>query len=105
MNNKEVLKKAQQEKNDEREKQIATKAFYIGWLSVSAIIILLIIFRYLYNEPTSDILMILMAQLTAASFYQYFHMRNKKLYLFTGILCTIAFFLNFAALLSQYGVY
>lgn len=105
MVNKEILKKAQQEKNDEREEHIKIKAFHIGWLSVSAVMLFLIFLRFLNNESTSDILMILMAQATATSFYQYFNMRDKKRYLFAGIIGTIAVFLSLAALLSQYGVY
>jgi hypothetical protein len=49
--------------------------------------------------------MILMAQTAAVSFYQYINMRDKKIYLFAGIISTIAVFLSLAALLSQYGVY
>ena len=105
MENKDILRRAQQEKNDEREEHIKIKAFHIGWLSVSAVMLFLIILRSLYNESASDILMILMTQTAAVSFYQYFNMRDKKSYLFAGILSTIAVLLSFAALLSQYGVY
>lgn len=105
MNKKDILQKAQQEKNDEREEHIKAKAFHIGWLSVSAVMLFLIIFRSIFNESASDLIMILMAQAAAASFYQYSNMRDKKGYLFAGILSTIAVFLSLAALLSQYGVY
>lgn len=105
MDNEDILKKAQQEKNDEREDHIKVKAFHIGWISVSVVMMFLIIFRFLYNEPASDILMILMAQTAAVSFYQYFNMRDKIGYLITGIVSTLAIFLSLAALLSQYGVY
>lgn len=105
MNKEDILKKAQQEKYDEREEQIKIKAFHIGWLSVSAVMLFLIIFRFLYNESASDIIMILMAQTAAVSFYQYFNMREKKGFLVTGIVSTIAVFLSLAALLSQYGVF
>ncbi|WP_096270805.1 DUF6442 family protein [Paucisalibacillus globulus] len=105
MNKIDILKKAQQEKNDEREEFIKVKAFHIGWISVSVVMVLLIILRSVYNESASDIVLILMAQTAAVSFYQYFNMRDKKGYLFTGILSTMAVFISFAALLSQYGVY
>lgn len=105
MYKKDILKKAQQEKNDEREEHIKIKAFHIGWVSVSVVMLFLIILRNLYNESASDIIMILMVQTAAVSFYQYFNMRDKKGYLFTGIISTIAFFLSLAALLSQYGVF
>lgn len=105
MNSNEILKKAQQERNDEREEHIKVKAFHIGWISVSIVMIFILIFRRFHNESASDILMILMAQTAAVSFYQYFNIRDNKGYLFTAIISTIAFALSFAALLSQYGVY
>lgn len=105
LNNKDILKKAQQEKKDEREEHIKTKAFRIGWLSVSTVMLFLIFIRYYYDETAIDLVMILMAQTAAVSFYQYFNIRNRKGYLFSGIISTIAFFLSLAALLSQYGVY
>lgn len=105
MNNKDILKKARQEKKDEREERINMKAFHIGWLSVSVVMLFLIIFRSLHGEPASDIMMILATQLASSSFYQYFNIRDKKIYLFAGIICTVAVFLSLAALLSQYGVF
>jgi|SRR5690554_6202980 len=105
MDNEDILKKAQQEKNDEREEHIKVKAFHIGWVSVSVVMLFLIIFRIIFNEPTSDIIMILAAQSAAVSFYQYFNMRDKKGYLITGILSIVAVLLSAAALLSQNGVY
>lgn len=74
-------------------------------MSVSIVMLFLIILRGLYNETASDIIMILMVQTAAVSFYQYFNMRDKKGYLFFGIMSAIAFFLSLAALLSQYGVF
>jgi len=105
MDNEDILRKAQQEKNDERKEYIKVNAFYIGWLSVSVVMLLLIILRSIYNESTSDIMMILMAQTAAVSFYQYFNLRDKKIYLIAGIISTVAVFISIAALLSQYGVY
>ncbi len=105
MDNKEILKRVQQEKFDEREEQIASKAFRIGWIGASAAMLFLIVLRSFYNESAIDLVMILMAQATTVSFYQYYNMRDKKSYLFAGIISTIAFLLSLAALLSQYGVY
>jgi hypothetical protein len=105
MNSKDILKKARQEKKDEREEHIKIKAFHIAWMSVSAVMLFLIIFRSIYNESASDIIMILMTQTAAVSFYQYFNIRDKKRYLFAGIISTIAVLLSLSALLSQYGVY
>ena len=105
MNKEEILRKAQQEKNDEREEQIKVRASHIGWISVIAVILFIIIFRKWHGESIMDIAMIVMAQSAAVSFYQYAKMREKKGYLFSGVISIIAFFLAFAALLSEYGVY
>ena len=105
MDKNEILKKAQQERKDEREEHIKVKAFHIGWFSVSVVILFLVFFRVAHNESASDILMILMAHTAVNAFYQYFSLRSKQMFLFTGIISTIAFFLSLAALLSQYGVY
>ena len=100
-----ILKKAQYEKKDEREEHVKTKAFHAGWIGVSAVMIFLIIFRSIQNESASDILMILMAQIGATSFYQYAKMPDKKTYLMGGIFSIIGLGLALASLLSQYGVY
>lgn len=105
MNKEEILKKAQLEKNDEREEQVKVKASHIGWISVTVVILFIIIFRKLHGESIIDIAMIVMVQAAAVSFYQYFNMREKKSYLYSGILSIIGFTLAFAALLSEYGVY
>jgi len=105
MDRKDILRKAQEEGHDEREEQIKDKAFHIGWISVSLVLLFLIVFRSIYNESASDILMILMAQIGSISFYQYFKIREKRAYLFAGIGCILALFLALAALLSEYGVY
>lgn len=86
MNKGDILKKAQDEKNDEREKQIRTKSYYISWLSVSAVTIFLIIWRMIHNESAIDLSMILMAQTSAGSLYQYFKMPEKKSLFAAGIM-------------------
>jgi|SRR5699024_738314 len=105
MNKKEIFKKAQSSQKDEREQQIEMKSFRIGWIGVTVTMLVLIGFRFYFNESAQDILMILMAQTSAASFYQYKHINNKRIYLFAGIVSLIAVFLAFAGLLSAYGVY
>ncbi len=100
-----ILKKAQYEKKDEREEHVKIKAFHAGWIGVTAVMIFLIIWRSIHNESASDILMILMAQIGAASFYQYTKMSEKKTYLMGGIFSIIGLGLALASLLSQYGVY
>ncbi|API88059.1 hypothetical protein BKP56_01355 [Marinilactibacillus sp. 15R] len=103
MDKQEILKKARKEQ-DEREKVIKTYAFRIGWIGVVLVTLFILVLRMLNKETVSDILLILMTQLAAASFYQYSNIHNKK-HLVTGVISLVAVALNFAALLSQYGVY
>ena len=100
-----ILKKAQNENRDEREEMIKTKAFHIGWICVSLVMLLLIIIRGINNESANDIMMILMAQTSAVLFYQYVSIPTKKSYLVYGIIALIGFLLAFASLLSSYMVY
>ena len=105
MNTKGISQKAHQEENDKREETISIKAFRIGWLSVTAVLIFLLTLRIVYAEPSNDIFMILLANLGATSFYEYYNMRDRKIYLFAGIISVILFFLFLTLLLRQYGVY
>lgn len=105
MEKNDVLRKAQNEGKDEREEEVKTRAFHIGWLCVSTVIVFLYIWRGIHDEPATDIFMILIAQSTANSLYQYFKLPEKKSYFAAGILGIIAFGMAFASLLSQYGVY
>lgn len=65
----------------------------------------LIAFRFYFNQLSTDLVMILMAQTATTSFYQYKHFNNKTSFLVAGIMSCIAIALGFAALLSEYGVY
>ncbi|MGF3066105.1 DUF6442 family protein [Facklamia sp. P12945] len=105
MEKEDVLKKAQRAQKDERDEAINTKAFQIGWVGVSVVMLLLIVLRVIFNESAIDIMIILMAQVAAASFYQYSKMPDKKLYLVSGIIAILAIILGFASLLSSYGVF
>ena len=105
MKKEDILKKAQAEQKDEREEEINTKAFRIGWMGVTVVMLILILLRSIFNESAIDIVMILMVQTAAASFYQYSKMRDKKIYLISGIIAIIAIILGFASLLSNYGIY
>lgn len=105
MKREEILRKAQQENIDEREEKINTKAYQIGAVAVGIVMLLLIIIKNIFNDSTLDITIILVTHATAASFYQYFNMREKKIYLISGIMGLVGILLGFASLLSQYGVY
>lgn len=105
MNKEEILKKAQSKRKDEREKEINTKAFRIGWMAVSIVMLILIALRAYYNETATDLVIVLMAQTAAASFYQYYKIPDQKIHLISGIIAVLAIILGFATLLSNYGIY
>lgn len=101
----EILKKAQKAKKDEREQSIYKNAYYIGAVVVGIIMLILIAMKHYFNDSITDITIILVAHATGGSFYQYFKLREKKIYLITGIMGIIGIILGFATLLSEYGVY
>lgn len=105
MNKEEILKQAQKEVKDEREEAINDKAFRMGWMAVTVIMLLLIAIRAYFNESAIDLIIVLMAQTAASSFYQYHKLPDRKIHLYSGIIAVIAIILGFAALLSSYGVY
>ncbi|HZJ76588.1 MAG TPA: DUF6442 family protein [Oscillospiraceae bacterium] len=99
------MKKARYETEDEREEQVRTKAFHIGWIGASVVMLFLYIWRSIHDEPISDIFMILFAQNSAVLFYEYINIPEKKTYLVCGIISIIGFGLAFASLLKTYGIY
>lgn len=99
-----IQKKARSEKRDEREKQVEMTSFRVGWIAVSIMMLVLIGFRWYFNESSSDIVMILLAQASAGLFYQYKKLNERK-YLFFGLMGVVGIILGFFSLLSQYGVY
>ena len=105
MDTKGISQRAQQEENDKQEENIRIKSFRIGWFSVTAVMVFLLALRIVYAEPSNDFFMIIVAHLGATSFYEYYNMRDRKIYLFAGIISVILFFLGLATLLRQYGVY
>lgn len=106
MDKKEILKRAQKEKADERRHQVKIKSFYVGWIGAAIMITIFAIMQYQLNDfqITSDINVIVTTNLSALSFYRYKHLKNISS-LLTVIMCLMAVGLSFAALLSRYGVY
>lgn len=104
MNKEDILKKARAQKRDEREKQVEMTSFRAGWIGVTIIMLVLIGFRWYFNESSTDIVMILLAQQSAGLFYQYATLKERK-YLIIGLVAVAGIILGFFALLSQYGVY
>lgn len=105
MKKNDILEKAQEENEDERETQINIRSYNIGWIGVSAVMVLLIILRAIHNESAYDIMMIFMAHNVVSLFYQYIKMPSKKVYLVAIIGGAIGFLLALLALLRQYGVF
>lgn len=105
MDTKGILQNGRQEKNNVQEELVRVKAYRIGWFSVSGVMIFVLIIRIMFAEPTYDIFMILMAHLGATSFYHYYNMRDRKIYLFTGIMGVVLLLLFLIYFSRQYGVY
>lgn len=103
-NKEEILKKARAENNDEREKKVETDAFSAGWIGVTIVLLILLGFRWYFNESSSDLVTIILAQSTASAFYQYKKLGERK-YLYWCILGIGGVLLGLAGVLSQYGVY
>jgi hypothetical protein len=101
----EILNKGQCKDKDECEEQFKTKAFHIGWISVSVVVVFLIFWRGVHDEPINDLMMIIAAQLSAVAFYQYINMPEKKSYLVLGFLSAISFLYALLTLLRQYQVF
>ena len=87
-------------KRDEKAEQVRAKSFHIGWISASIVMVFLYIWKNIHNQSASDIFMILFAQNSAALFYEYINMPEKKSHLVCGILSVIAFGLAFGSLLK-----
>lgn len=106
MDKKAILEKARASQIDEREEQIEMKSYHIGWIGVTAIMLILLALRAYFNESSADIVIILMAQTGATSFYHYKKKTKKRtMYLVAGIASIVAILLGFSALLTQYGVF
>lgn len=105
MEKEDILKKAQKENLDERKEEFTRKSFNVGWIATTVVILALMLMRISFNELFIDYILILSTHSAAASFYQYYKMPEKKVYLITGILFSIAFIIGFISLLSSYGIY
>lgn len=105
MDKEEILEWEKKEVKDEREEAINDKAFRVGWIAVTVIMITLIFIRAYFNESAIDLIIVLMAQTAASSFYKYYKLPDRKIHFYSGILAVLAIILGFAALLSSYGVY
>lgn len=99
----EILSKARKERVDERDKDIEIRSFKAGWIGVTIIIVLLIILRMQFDEPSYDLSLILTAQLAASCIYQFYNKRDFGLFI-ASIIALGGLWLNLSALLTHYGV-
>lgn len=105
MKKEDILKGAQKENLDERKEEFTRKSFNVGWIATTVVILVLMLMRIRFNESFLDYILILSTHSAAASFYQYYKIPEKKVYLITGILFLIAFIIAFTFLLRSYGIY
>lgn len=93
MNKDEILKMAQKDE-DEMEQVVLTNALGISTMVVPALCLLFMIIRIINSEYiVSDLIAIIMAQLSASQLYHSIKMKNRKLLvlgLFTLILSIIS---------------
>lgn len=99
MNKKEILEKAQKIKIDEREKTIKISSFRFGWISVSILIAVLAIFRWVKKEPVADLTCIISMQYLSTALYYFINTKQKEK-LITIFISGIAFIFGAFALLS-----
>lgn len=86
MNKEEILSKAQKD-SDEMEQAVLTKSLGISTIIIPILCLLFIIMRITFAEyMISDLIVIILAQLSISEFYQYFKMK-KRIMLILGI-CT-----------------
>lgn len=105
MKKEEILQKARNENRDEREEQVIIKSFKSGWYGVLIMLLILNGLQWYFQQANStELSLILIAHLTAAVYYQYKKLDNKK-YLAAVFIMLGGIAMGFAALLSQYGVF
>lgn len=106
MEKEKVIEAIQSKKHtlDERELQIANRSFRIGQIALAATMLFIIVLRWIKGDLFSqELLMMMMAQAGVSSFYQYFKMREKTMFLYAGILAIAAFVLTTINTLIYYG--
>jgi len=99
-----ILRRAQAENKDEREEQVLIKSFKIGWYGILFTLLLIYSLQFYFDQPNSTALnLLLLAHLTATTFYQYKKL-NLNNYLIATFILLGGMVMGFTALLSQYGV-
>ncbi|MEK4485409.1 DUF6442 family protein [Psychrobacillus sp. FSL H8-0484] len=88
MNKDEILAKSRKENvyMDEREEKIDSESGLTGYIGITILLILFIVFKGTMKQPIADILSILTAHLTIVSIYKYRRIPEKKFFLTTGVI-------------------
>ncbi|WP_050616181.1 DUF6442 family protein [Bacillus testis] len=91
MNKEEILKKSrlENENMDERERKIDEYSVYQGMIGIFILVFLYLFFKVFTNQPVTDMLSILTANLTVISFYKYKRIPDKKFFLINTIMGAI----------------
>jgi|GEM_PF-861713 len=101
----EILRKAQQEQRDERAVELEMRAYMIGWISVSVLIMLLIVSKIFTGEQAYELIMLFWAQQASVSLFQYAKQREQKRFLVIGVFSVLLALGNLFLLLRYYGVF
>jgi uncharacterized protein (DUF983 family) len=88
----EILMKSrlENENMDERERKIDDDSAYQGMIGILVVVFIYLFFKMFMNQPVTDMLSILTANLTVISFYKYKRIPNKKFFLINAIVGAVA---------------
>jgi Na+-transporting methylmalonyl-CoA/oxaloacetate decarboxylase gamma subunit len=101
----EVIELAKGSKTDEREKQVMSRGHHISSIGMAMALLLIMILRYIKGDLFSqDLLLIMMAQVSTLSIYQYIKLK-EKLYLFMFGVGLVAIVLALINVLTEYGYF
>ncbi len=76
MDRHEILKKARASKKDEREEQLENKSYKFSWFGVTFILVILMVFRFYQNQSATELVLIVLAQITFRAFYQFLKVKD-----------------------------
>ncbi|MEK6455431.1 DUF6442 family protein [Caldifermentibacillus hisashii] len=100
MEKEEILEKSRRENRDmdEREQKIDDDSVYHGMLGIFVLVFFYLFFKMFTNQPVTDMLSILTANLTITSYYKYKKIPDKKFFLINtiiGAILTIGFIITY----------
>lgn len=98
-----ILKKARASKKDERKMENEIKSYQFSWIGVTIIISILMLFRFYRGESTTDLIVVVLAQVTFRAFYQF--LKEKDTYHTLSFILTLGGLILVTILfLIEYGV-